>query len=126
MIVFKTNATLNLFPKGEFLEELFEWVLLFLSRFYLFYGLEILNPYDLCLYCGGWWGVFCQKNRSFCFHPHLLYINNQDNVLISDMVFKIVYGCSIKSSEHFLLFLCGNINIQLVCLDYQLFLFVTL
>ena len=28
----------------EFLEELFEWVLLFLSRFYLFYGLEILIP----------------------------------------------------------------------------------
>ena len=34
----------DLFPKGEFLEELFEWVLLFLSRFYLFYGLEILAP----------------------------------------------------------------------------------
>ena len=33
-----------LFHKGEFLEELFEWVLLFLSRFYLFYGLEILRP----------------------------------------------------------------------------------
>ena len=43
----------TLFPKGEFLEELFEWVLLFLSRFYLFYRLEILRPYDLYLYCGG-------------------------------------------------------------------------
>ena len=43
-----------LFPKGEFLEELFEWVLLFLSRFYLFYCLEILRPYALYLYCGGW------------------------------------------------------------------------
>ena len=32
-----------LFPKGEFIVELFEWVLLFLRRFYLFY-LEILRP----------------------------------------------------------------------------------
>ena len=39
LILFKT-----LFPKGEFLEELFEWVLLFLSRFYLFYRLEIFRP----------------------------------------------------------------------------------
>ena len=45
-----------LFPKGEFLRELFEWVLLFLPRFYFLHGLEILNPYDLCLYCGGWVG----------------------------------------------------------------------
>ena len=44
----------KLFPKGEFLEELFEWVLLFLPRFYLFYGLEFLTPYALSLYCGGW------------------------------------------------------------------------
>ena len=34
----------TLFPKGEFLEELFEWVLLFLSRIYLFYRLEIIRP----------------------------------------------------------------------------------
>ena len=40
------------------------------------------------------------------------------------MVSKIVYGCLIKSSEHFLLFF-GNLNIQLVCSDYQLFLLVT-
>ena len=34
---------INLFPKEEFLEELLGLVLLFLSRFYLFY-LEILRP----------------------------------------------------------------------------------
>ena len=75
---------------------------------------------------GGGGAYFAKKIDLSVFIPHLLYINNQNDVLISDMVFKIVYGCSIKSSEHFLLFLCGNINIQLVCLDYQLFLFVTL
>ena len=75
---------------------------------------------------GGGGAYFAKKIDPSVFIPRLLYINNQDDVLISDMVFKIVYGCPIKSSEHFLLFLCGDTNIQLVCLDYQLFLFVTL
>ena len=76
-----------LFPKGEFIEELFEWVLLFLSRFYLFYRLEILRPYDLYLYCGGWWwwwgGAFYQKNRFFCFYEPIFFIFY---MLISKMI----------------------------------------
>ena len=49
LILFKT-----LFPKGEFLEELFEWVLFFCRDFTCFIVWKFLDPYDLYLNCGGW------------------------------------------------------------------------
>ena len=63
---------------------------------------------------GGGGAYFAKKVDLSVFIPRLLYINNQDDVLISDMVSKIVHGFLIKSYEHFLLFLCGNKNILLV------------
>ena len=63
-------------------------------------------------------GCILPKKQIFLFSStdfgHLLYIKKQDDVLISNMVSKIVYRFLIKSSEHFLLFLCGNKNIQRV------------
>ena len=65
-------------------------------------------PYDLWLYCGGWVvvvmevvvvGLILQKKSIFWFRP-------------STLLFFYIYFF-IKSSEHFLLFLISNKNIQL-------------
>ena len=64
---------------------------------------------------GGGGGAFFDKKIDLSvFNLRLLYINKQYDMLISDMISKIVYECLIKSSEQFLLFLFGNKNIRLV------------
>ena len=63
-------------------------------------------------------GRILPKKEIFLFSStdfaQLLYISKQNDVLITDMISKIGYGFLIKSSEHVLLFLCRNKNIQLV------------
>ena len=53
-------------------------------------------------------GRILAKNSIFLFLSpnflHLLYVNKQDDMLISDMISKIIYGFLNKNSEHFLLF----------------------
>ena len=67
---------------------------------------------------GGGGGAYFAKKEIFLFSStdfaQLLYISKQNDVLITDMISKIGYGFLIKSSEHVLLFLCRNKNIQLV------------
>ena len=53
---------------------------------------------------GGGGAYFAKKIDLSVFSLRLLYINKQYDVLISDMISKIVYECLIKSSEYFLLF----------------------
>ena len=54
---------------------------------------------------GGGGAYFFKKIDLAALNLRLLYIYKQDDVLISDMISKIVYGFLIRSSEHFLLFL---------------------
>ena len=53
---------------------------------------------------GGGGAYFAKKIDLSVFNLRLLYINKQYDVLISDMISKIIYECLIKSSEYFLLF----------------------
>ena len=80
-----------------------------------FGNFEPLRPVPLLWWVGGGGGggggggaYFAKKIDISVFNFRLLYINKQYDVLILDMISKIVYECLIKSSEPFLLFLCGN------------------
>ena len=107
-----------LFPKGEFNEELFEWVPFFVAIFKVLIGIFFVTP-STCGFIlvggGGGEAYFSKKTNLFDFDRlfSFLYISKQVDVLISDMDSKIVYGFFIKSSEQFLLFLFANKNIQL-------------
>ena len=77
-----------------------------------FGNFEPLRPVPLLWWVGGGGGgsggggeaYFAKKIDLSVFIPRLLYVNKQDDMLISDMVSKIIYGFLSKSSEHFLLF----------------------
>ena len=51
---------------------------------------------------GGGGAYFAKKIDLSIFIPRLLYVNKQDDMLISDMVSKIIDGFLTNSSEHFL------------------------
>ena len=53
---------------------------------------------------GGGGAYFAKKIDLSIFIPRLLYVNKQDDMLISDMVSKIINGLLTNSSEHFVLF----------------------
>ena len=110
-----------LFPKGEFLKELYEGSLLFwVPLFYLLlfgFDFDPLRPVPFIV-VGGWVGGWTGR----IFAPIYLifwYINKQ-NVLISNMFCILLYRFYIKSYDPFLLFLCWE-NIQLL-INLRLFL----
>ena len=79
----------------------------FLSLFFRYLFDDFFYLYALWLSCGSGGGggaYFAKKIDLSVFNLRLLYINKQYDVLISDMISKIVYECLIKSSEYFLLF----------------------
>ena len=121
--MFKIAVQIILFPKESSLENSSIGSSCFCRDFTCFMVWKFWDPYDLCLYCGGWVvvvvvGRILPKKEIFLFSStdfaQLLYISKQNDVLITDMISKIGYGFLIKSSEHVLLFLCRNKNIQLV------------
>ena len=72
-----------------------------------FGNFETLRPLPLLWWVGGGGGggaYFAKKIDLSVLIPLLFYVNKQDDMLISDMVSKIIYGFLSKSSEHFLLF----------------------
>ena len=83
----------------------------------LFGNFEPLRPVPLLWWVGGDGGgvggggaYFAKKVYLSIFNLRLLYINKQYDVLISDMISIIIYGCLIKSSESFFFF-CVRIKI---------------